>query len=171
MNDEVLDLKEPVQPKIPVSYLLGDQRRRSIGRSFQPWHSITPPILPTARCAVTNIYRAMAAVWPNNQRQYDGKTSPSRCPPELAAHGLLPDVRIDIARDGFISSAVKGGVGRLAKTSSRMKTSTSALVCSFSQKRSSSANRALIDASKSPAGLLHSFARRLVQTVLLEQVE
>jgi hypothetical protein len=70
----------------------------------------------------------------------------------------------------FFSSAVNGGVGRLTKISSKMKTSTSAFVFSFSQNRSICANQALIDESKS-AGLLHSFTGLLVQAVLLQEIK
>ena len=52
-----------------------------------------------------------------------------------------------------------------------MKTSTSALVCSFSQNRSSSASRALIDCEQFAARLLHPLAGRLVEAILLQQVE
>src|SRR5690554_5941052 len=52
-----------------------------------------------------------------------------------------------LAASAFFSSGVNGGEGRLAQTPSKIKTS--ALVCSFSQKRSSSAKRVFMEARRS----------------------
>lgn len=66
---------------------------------------------------------------------------------EATIHGLLPHVGRRLAASAFFSSGVNGGEGRLAKTPSKIKTS--ALVCSFSQKRSSSAKRVFMEARRS----------------------
>jgi hypothetical protein len=68
---------------------------------------------------------------------------------EFAIHGLLPDVGIDVAGNGLLLFGGERWGGELGEHLIKDDTSTSAFVCSFSQKRSSSANRTLIEASNS----------------------
>ena len=95
-------------------------------------------------------------------------TPPSQMHPAspVAIHGRRRSSRRRSSRLG-----VKGGVGSSTNILSRMKTSTSAFVCSFSQKRSSSANRALIDASRSRLACFTRSRAALLKSLLLQQVE
>ena len=70
-------------------------------------------------------------------------------PSRFAVHDLLPDAGIDIPGDALFLFGGERRGGQLGEYFVEIKTSTSAFVCSFSQKRSSSANRALIEVNNS----------------------